>query len=230
MDEHDASPGSLIGESCWGRTLSGSDLDRVLAVAKEKRVGRSGVVVHASSPARHWVGILSGLVVQSVTHADGHASFLSAVGDGAWFGEGTLINRGTWGYDAIALQESRVVLLPLATFEWLRETSLPFNHFIQSLMNARLGTFTRLLLSTRHASTDSRVAMAIANLFVTVDDSRPTFVRISQAELALLAGTSRQRANDALKRLNQRGLVQPRRLGLDVMDLDGLRAVALGDL
>lgn len=126
--------------------------------------------------------MLSGLVVQSVTHADGHASFLSAVSDGTWFGEGTLIDRGDWRYDAIALQETRVALLPLATFEWLRETSLPFNHFLQSLMNARIATFTRLVLSTRHASTESRVATAIANLF----GPRSAFVRISQAELAVL--------------------------------------------
>lgn len=173
--------------------------------------------------------MLSGLVVQSVTHADGHASFLSAISDGTWFDEGTLIDRGDWRYDAIALPETRVALLPLDTFEWLRETSLPFNHFFQSLMNARIAPFTRLVLSTRHASTESRVATAIANLFGPRDGPRSAFVRISQAELALLAGTSRQRANDALKRLNQLGFVQPHRLGLEVLDLDGVRVVAMGD-
>ncbi len=130
--------------------------------------------------------MLSGLVVQSVTHADGHASFLSAISDGTWFDEGTLIDRGDWRYDAIALPETRVALLPLDTFEWLRETSLPFNHFFQSLMNARIAPFTRLVLSTRHASTESRVATAIANLFGPRDGPRSAFVRISQAELAVL--------------------------------------------
>lgn len=199
---------------------------RTLSSVKERLIAKNGVVTEAATPAQHWIGLISGLVVQSVTQSDGRTSLLSAVGAGAWFGEGTLIKRGRWGYDAVALRETRVALVPLATFDWLRETNLPFNHFLQTLLNARLSTFTSLLLSSRHASTEGRVATALANLVnPDIEPSNP-FVRISQAELASLAGTSRQRTNDALKRLHELGLVKPHRQGVEVLDLDGIRSMA----
>jgi CRP/FNR family cyclic AMP-dependent transcriptional regulator len=220
---------AFLRATSWGRRLAPDELAETLAAAEEAVFARNESVVRAAQPARHWIGIVSGLVAQSVTQSDGHTTFLSAVGDGAWFGEGTLLKRGHWGYDAVALQETRVALLPLATFERLRARSLPFNHFLQAVMNARLGTFIALALSTRHASTEVRVATAIANLFDGELYERAPFVRLSQSELALLAGTSRQRANDALRRLAELGLVQPRRHGLDVLDLAGVRRVAAGE-
>jgi CRP/FNR family cyclic AMP-dependent transcriptional regulator len=124
---------AFVSKSPWGRMLERLDLERVLDSTKERIVPKRGAVVRASSVAQFWVGIISGLVVQSVTNSDGHASFLSAASDGAWFGEGTLMKRERWGYDAVALQETRVALIPLATFEWLRETNLPFNSAVSSL-------------------------------------------------------------------------------------------------
>jgi CRP/FNR family cyclic AMP-dependent transcriptional regulator len=217
---------AFVSSSPWGRKLERLDLERVLDSTKERIVPKRGAVVRASSVAQFWVGIISGLVVQSVTNSDGHASFLSAASDGAWFGEGTLMKRERWGYDVVALQETRVALIPLATFEWLRETNLPFNHFVQALQDARLSTFTGMLVSTRHSSTEGRVATALANLFNLRLYQRSDFIRISQSELAMLAGTSRQRANAALKRLHELGLVQPRRQGVEVIDLEGLRSLA----
>lgn len=219
---------AFLRASAWGSRLEPDELARVLDVVEEAVIAKNAAVVRATEPARHWVGLVSGLVAQSVTQSDGHTTFLSAVGEGAWFGEGTLIKRGDWGYDAVALQETRVALLPLATFEWLRERSLPFNHVLQAIMNARLGTYIALALGSRHASTEVRVATAIANLFDSEFYERERFVRLSQSELALLAGTSRQRANDALRRLAELGVVQPRRQGLDVLDLAAVRRIASG--
>jgi CRP/FNR family cyclic AMP-dependent transcriptional regulator len=220
---------SFIGDSAWGKKLERSEFERVLAVTSERVIPKNCAVVNAATVAQHWVGVIRGFVAQSVSHADGHATFLSAVGDGAWFGEGTLIKRTCWGYDAVALHETRVALVPLSMFEWLRQTSLPFNHFLQTLMNARMSSFIGQLVSSRHASTEARVAMALANLFTPELHARDRFVRISQAELALLAGTSRQRANEALKRLQEMGLVSARRQGVDVLELHGLKTVALSE-
>ena len=46
---------------------------------------------------------------------------------------------------------------------------------------------------------------------------------ISQEELGYLAGVSRQRANQALKVLEDAGLVRSEYGGINVLDLDGLR-------
>ena len=48
-------------------------------------------------------------------------------------------------------------------------------------------------------------------------------LRITQQELAYLAGLSRQRVNEALRRLEAQGLIRVEYGGLRILDMDGLR-------
>jgi CRP/FNR family transcriptional regulator, cyclic AMP receptor protein len=91
----------------------------VLAGAREAVVPKGACVVRAGDRADHWVGLMDGIVVQMVVSGDGEATVLTAAGAGAWFGEGTLMKRGRWGYDAIARKEAKVALVPASTFRWL---------------------------------------------------------------------------------------------------------------
>ena len=216
---------SFIEKSPWGLGLAPDDRERVLDTVRDEIFAKGQTLVRAADVALYWVGIVRGMVVQSVTQPDGYMSFLSAVGDGAWFGEGTLIKRARWGYDAVALQETRAVLMPLDTFEWLRDTSIPFNHFLQTLMNARLATYIGTILSSRHAPVQARVATALSNLLGAGQPADGVQLRLSQSELAMLAGTSRQRVNDALQRLAALGVVRPLRSGVLILDAQALRAV-----
>lgn len=224
---NDTSLSSFVVNSPWGRELGKAAVDRVLSTARERLVGKNSSVVVEGKPAEHWVGIISGFVVQSVTYEDGHTTFLSAVGDGAWFGEGTLLKHGAWGYDAVALRETRVAIVPISTFDWLHETSLAFNHFLLTLINDRLANFVGQAVGTRHGTTPERIARALAHLFNPALYSRPGGqIQISQSELAMLAGTTRQRTNQALKLLERDGLVEPLRQGIRVLDFARLRAIA----
>lgn len=220
---------SFVESTPWGMTLLPADRERVLETMRDETFVKGQTLVRVNDFALYWVGVVQGMVAQSVTQSDGYMSFLSAVGDGAWFGEGTLIKRARWGYDAVALQDTRAVLLPLETFEWLRATSIPFNHFLQHQMNARLATYIGTILSARHASTEARVATALINLLSAGGASGAgdrLQLRLSQSELAMLAGTSRQRVNDVLKRLASLGVVRPLRNGVAVLDPEALSAIA----
>lgn len=218
-------PSPFIRESTWGRRLGAAQLHQVVAAASADVVPREGHLVRAGEPARHWVGIEDGLVVQQVCNESGKPTALTAACAGTWFGEGTLMKRGCWQYDAIAKRESRVVLIPLATFDWLRGESLPFNQFIARLLNERLSHYMGLLANERLTHPDQRIAHVLASLFdPDLYPSRPSLLRLSQADFALLAGMSRQRTNAALQRLQEAGLVQLRRAGLEVPDVQALRA------
>ena len=46
---------------------------------------------------------------------------------------------------------------------------------------------------------------------------------ISQEEIAELAGLSRQRTNEALKFLGEKGLLRTERVGITILDLKGLQ-------
>ena len=81
-------------------------------------------------------------------------------------------------------------------------------------------------VATQRASfdTDARIARGLAALFNPVlYPGTNRLLQISQEELGYLAGVSRQRANQALKVLEDAGLVRSEYGGINVLDLEGLR-------
>jgi CRP/FNR family cyclic AMP-dependent transcriptional regulator len=127
----------------------------------------------------------------------------------------------------IALRDTRAAFMPRSTFEALRATSLPFNHYLQNLLNARLGLFIGLLEYDRLLGADARVARCLASLFNPDLYPEPgPFIDLQQGEIGLLSGVSRQRANAALQRLQAEGLIRIEHRGVTVLDLPGLRCFA----
>jgi len=217
----------MLRNSVWGRTLAPTELDRVTVEAFERQVPAGGFVARMGQRVEHWIGVVDGLLKMSVTSPDGKVSTLTGLNAGGWFGEGSLIKREPRRYDVVALRPSRVALLPHATFERLRQTSLPFNHHLHNLMNARLSLFIGMLEYDRLLGPDARVARCIATLFNTDLYPEPrAYVDLRQQEIGLLCGVSRQRANVALRTLQGCGLLRVEPRGLTVLDLDGLRNFA----
>jgi len=219
----------MLDSSTWGRNLAWAEMDRVRRECIEQPVPAGGYALHMGDPAEYWVGIIEGLLKMSVTAPDGKVSTLTGVTTGGWFAEGSLLKRERMRYDVIALRDSRLALMPRSTFEWLRATSLPFNHYLQNLLNARLGLFIGLLEYDRLLGADARVARCLASLFNPDLYPEPgPFVDLLQGEIGLLAGVSRQRANTALQRLQTEGLIRIEHRGITVLDLPGLRGFANG--
>lgn len=218
---------AFLRSQAWASQLAPSDFEHVLATSTLRRLGKGEGLVSSGEPARSWVGVIKGFVVQSATHLDGTATFLSAATGGSWFGEGTLLKRGRWMYDAIALRETVAAYVPVETFERLRETSMPFNHYLQDCMNDRLAHFIGLAVSARHSGALARVARTLASLVETsAQPHARLFIRVTQSELAMLAGTSRQRANLALTELREQGIIQTRHSGIEISLVDSLLKVA----
>lgn len=215
---------TMVLQSRWAAALQPSTLEHVLGNMQDRRFSTGDFIAHAGEPVDHWIGVVDGFVKMSVGSSDGRISTLAGLSAGLWFGEGSLLKHELRRYDVLALRPSHVALMPRRTFEWLRQTSIPFNHYLQELLNARLSHFIGTLERERLLDTDARMAHCIASL---LDDSlsphAPSFLQIGQAELALLANMSRQRANVALHRLQALQLIRIERLGLRVLDLAGLR-------
>jgi len=217
----------LVRHSVWGRHLTEPEIDRVIAETFERQIPAGGFVARMGQNVDHWIGVIDGLLKMSVTSPDGKVSTLTGINTGAWFGEGSLLKREPRRYDVVALRPSRVALISHTTFERLRATSLPFNHHLQHLLNSRLSLFIGMLEYDRLLDTDARVARCVATLFNTDLYPEPrAYVDLRQQELALLCGVSRQRANVALRTLQNCGLLRVEPRGVTVLDLEGLRNFA----
>ncbi len=214
----------LVLRSGWVKGLEPTVVEHVIGSMHERYVPVGGFVVQSGQLVQDWIGVIEGLAKMSVTTAEGRVSTLIGAPPGTWFSEGSLIKTEIRRYDVVALRPTRIALMPARTFEWLRETSIPFNHYLQHLLNGRLAQFVGLLKSQRLQGIDARVAHCLASMFdADLYHRQPYFLGVNQEEIGLLANISRQRANLALKRLEELELIRVEWGGLVVLDMAGLK-------
>jgi CRP-like cAMP-binding protein len=216
--------GQFLSATRWGAALAPEQLARVTAEAVEAVVPPGGYVCRSGEPVDAWLGVLDGLVKMMISTPSGRASTFTNIPAGGWFGEGSLLKTEPRRYDVVALRESRIVRVPRRTFEWLLNTSIPFNRFLLVQLNERLGQFIGMLEAQRLHDPDARVARCVAGLFNPVlYPGIGKKLEVSQEEIGYLAGISRQRVNQALQTLQQAGLIRVEYGAIVIEDLDGLR-------
>lgn len=124
----------------------------------------------------------------------------------------------------IALRRTQVALLNRATFLWLYDNSVAFNRLLVRLFNERLGQFIALVEYDRTLDSTAKVARNLASLFnPIISPSVGTHLDISQEEIGLLAGVSRQVANRTLQELEKAGLLRNEGAGVTILNLERLR-------
>jgi len=215
---------AVIRGSLWATVIDADELDRVVGESFERYVPHGNCAVRCGEPADFWFGVIEGAVKMSVSHRDGRVSTFTGVNAGGWAGEGSLLKGERWRYDVVALRDTRLACVPRHAFERLVESSVPFNRFLLSQLNARLSLFIGLVECGRLFGPDARVARCLASLFD--PDLYPrtgNFLQLSQEEIGLLSGVSRQRANQSLHELERAGFLRIEFGGVTVLDLPRLR-------
>lgn len=208
----------------WGTLLAPEQLARVAAESKQTEVAAGGYVCRKGEAVDCWLGVLDGLVKMMVSTADGRTSTFTGIPAGGWFGEGSLLKTEPRRYDVVALRASRIARVPRRTFEWLLNTSIPFNRFLLEQLNERLGHFIGMLETQRLHRPDARVARCVAQLFNPIlHPGIDRKLEVSQEEIGYLSGISRQRVNQSLQTLQQAGLLRVEYGAIVIEDLEGLR-------
>jgi CRP/FNR family transcriptional regulator, cyclic AMP receptor protein len=214
-----------IADIPWLDALLPEERARVLDDLKVLQVEGGELLCRVGRPATYWFGVVDGLLKMSNDTAMGLPITFTGVAPGGWFGEGTVIKREPYRYNIQALRKSVVAGLGVETFHWLLDRSIPFNRFVIRQLNERLGQFIAAREIDRMTDPDARVALSLGSLFhPTLYPGVGTVLRITQRELGYLVGLSRQRVNEALRALENQGLIRVEYGGVQVLDLDGLRA------
>ncbi len=214
----------VLRRTIWGQAMAEDDFRRACDGTIERHIESGGFLCRKGAPADYWFGVIEGLAKMSSDWATGKTASFTGIAAGGWFGEGSMLKAEPRRYDVIALRDSRVACMKRETFHWLLDHSIPFNRFVINQINERLGLFIGLLESERLADTDARVARAITALFHPVlQPGIGSRIAISQAEVGHLAGVSRQRVNQSLQLLSQRGFLRAEYGSVTVLDLEGLR-------
>jgi CRP/FNR family transcriptional regulator, cyclic AMP receptor protein len=216
----------MLAEAAWAKELTSDQRHRVEAETFSRVYPKGGHIFHHGEQVDYWMGVVDGLGKMTMIGRDGRATTFVAVGTGAWFGEGSVIKRIPRQYEGVALRNSEIAFLPRKVFMSLLDESIGFNRFIISILNERLQQFIGLASRDRLLEPDARVALSLASLFNPVlSPGTERTLAITQDEIAELAGLSRQRTNEALKRLEQRGMLRVERVGITILDLHQLQTV-----
>ena len=213
-----------LRQSLWARSLTPGQLRRVETTTIERRIAAGQYVCRKGERVEHWIGIVEGLVKMANLSASGKPTTFTGLPSGAWFGEGSLLKEEPRRYDIVALRDSRVALMPRATFNALLDESIAFNRFLLVQLNERLGQFIGQVEYDRLLSVEARVARCLAAMFNPhLYPGTGRELQISQEEIGYLSDLSRQRVNAALKDLEQAGLIRVGYGGIVVLDLPRLR-------
>ena len=208
----------------WLEALEPHERARACADLKVVQVEVGDLLCRVGKPVTYWFGVIDGLLKTSNDTSMGIPITFTGLPPGGWFGEGTVIKREAYRYNIQALRRSVVAGLGADTFHWLLERSIPFNRFIVQQLNERLGQFIAAREIDRLGDPDARVARSLAALFHPIlYPGVGSLLRITQQEFGYLVGLSRQRVNEALKRLDESAAIRVEYGGVRVLDLDRLR-------
>lgn len=210
--------------AAWAGGLTEEEAERARRGIAERTFEAGAYVIHRGDQADCWNGVVSGIAKMSTVTVSGKAVSYTGLAPGNWFGEGSLIKGEPRQYDIVCLRDSRIATMNGATFRWLFESSAGFNRFLVRQLNERLGQFIAFLSHDRMLGATARVARCVAWLCNPVlSPGVGDRLEISQEELGLLSGVSRQVANKSLKQLECEHLLVIEHDAVRVLDLTGLR-------
>ena len=184
---------------------------------------KGDVMLSAGETVDGWYAVLSGLVKLQSQSSQGRRSAYLGIPGGEWFGEGSAMRDDPRRYDVVALRDSELLCLPRAEFAELRATNLKFNQAIADQLNMRLGQAMAIIETMRLRTPEQRVAMYLGRLLW----RGPRKLSLSQEELGVLAGLSRQTVNAVLKTLEQQKLVALEFGRVSIVNEEGLMALAM---
>jgi CRP/FNR family transcriptional regulator, cyclic AMP receptor protein len=210
--------------AAWSAELTAEEIERACRGISERALPTGNYLFHRGDRFDNWTGVVSGIVKMSTVTSSGKAVSYTGIAAGGWFGEGSVIKDEPRQYDIVALRQSRVACMSGSTFRWLFENSTGFNRFLVKQLNERLGQFIAMLGHDRAFEATPRLARCIAWLFNPIlSPGVGPHLDISQEELGLISGMSRQMANRCLKTLEQAGLLRIEHDGIRILDLDRLK-------
>ncbi|GGB48944.1 transcriptional regulator [Tistrella bauzanensis] len=207
----------------WAQDLSEADRDLARRNMSEKLLPKGAYLLHENDHVDAWFGVIDGLLKICVVAENGEAITLTGISSSGWVGEGSVIKNEPRRYDVVALRDTRIALLNGRTFRWLMDNSPPFNKFLVRQLNERLGQFIAFLGYGRLLDPTERLARSVAWLFNPIlSPNNQLQLGISQEEIGLISGMSRQTASKALRQLQAEGLLRLQHGRIEILDLDGL--------
>jgi CRP/FNR family transcriptional regulator len=208
-------------------------LQRLAERCVPRTVGAGHVLFTAGEECRGLYIVEQGRVRIFRVSPEGREQVLHVEGAGRAVAELPLFDGGVYPASAITVEESRLVFLPRADFEYLYRTHPDIADAIIRGLGARLRHLVHVAETLAFRDVAARLAMLLADYAerngATTGDGVVLRLDRTQEELALEIGTARESVSRAMKQLRRKGLIAS--LGgarLKIPNVEELRAMARG--
>ena len=208
-------------------SLPGPDRARVLGRAVARRLEAGEILVVAGDPARRIYSVESGILKHTASDRGGRETIVAVAVPGDLVGEAAALDDVPHPFHCSAMTPAGV--LGVAS-EILIEALARNPRAALTLARLTAGRARHLGLAAHElarATVPARVAGRLLDLAALLPDPGAE-LPIDQADLARLAGTSRESVCRALKWMKDRGIVDYRRRGLRVLRPDLLHIIRCG--
>ncbi|MCX6388512.1 MAG: Crp/Fnr family transcriptional regulator [Solirubrobacterales bacterium] len=212
----------LLGSTRLFSTLPEDALRHIAAVAVPRAFPSGTAIFHVGDPGEACYVIRSGHARAIGEHPDGRQITLGNFGPGDIFGEFSLFDAETRSATVEALDDVETLAILGSDLKAQVVANPELGLALASALARRLRIANQRIERRSFQTVQGRVAAAIREL---VDRARaegagpgPTKIVATQAEIAQLAGTSRESASRFLAELSRAGVVQQGRGRMVVID------------
>ncbi len=217
----------LLGRVPVLADLSADDLEHVAALSHPRRFAAGEIVFREGDASTTCYIVSSGHARAVREHADGRQIALATFGQGDIFGELAMFDDELRSATVEAIEPLEVLAIMGADMRRLMHARPQLAIALAAALSRRLRATNERLSSQSFQTVQSRVATVIAQL---VEQARAEGapagdvpLTVTQAEVAQLAGSSRESASRFLAVLERAGVVSQGRGRLTVHDAEALR-------
>jgi CRP/FNR family transcriptional regulator, cyclic AMP receptor protein len=173
------------------------------------------------------MAVLSGSIRISTTSPQGREIVLAILQAGEIFGEMALLDGGDRAADAIAMGDCELLVIDQRDFIPFLKSRGDLCIALLRLLSQRLRRTDELVEAAMFERLESRLAKALVQLASETSSGNgvesDVQLKVSQHELSLLVGASREKVNRQLGAWQRAGLLGLGKRRVTILDLDGLQ-------
>jgi len=215
----------LLGRVPLFAELSEDELRRIADVAIPRSFPKGVRVFHEGDTSDACYIVREGDLRVTREHSDGRAIALARLGPGDFFGELAMLDGGTRSASVETLTDAELLGLPASDVRRVIATHGDIAAKLIVAITRRLRETNERVARQSFQTVPSRVAGVLSQLIAEEMESEGGItVRMTQADLAQLAGTSRESVSRFLATLERAGVVSVGRGRVTVLEPRRLRA------
>jgi len=201
-----------LGELELFHGLSPADLAHLNGLLRSSVVPAGTHFITAEQPGDVVYVVLAGTVKIYVSREDGREVILAFLGPGDTVGEMSLLDSAGRSANVVATERSRLLWMDRATFQTCLSTVTPLAMNLVRLLSHRLRLANEQIQALCTLDVPGRVArqiLALAERYGSRDAGGEIAIplRLTQSDLAEIVGASRERVNQVVVELKQRGIL-----------------------